>query len=273
MRILAGAWLIYGTATLAHGSGFLAVFIAGILVGDAAPRTRARSNGSTPSLASLAEIVAFVVLGLTVALHDLAARRRLAGRPGLAVLLTFVVRPLLVGLLLLPVRLRPGSGCSSCGPGSRAPCRSCSAPTSSPPACPARPRLYGVVLVVVAFSVVVQGGLVPYVARRCGVPMRTVEPEPWALGVRFRARARRHAPLPVAAGAPADGCTLADLALGEDAWISLISRDGQLVPVQGDTVLHAGDEVLVLADPERTPDLTPVFTGKQGPHDADPRVS
>jgi cell volume regulation protein A len=40
-------------------------------------------------------------------------------------------------------------------------------------------RLYGVIVVVVAFSVIVQGGLVPtVVAARLGVPMRTVEPEP-----------------------------------------------------------------------------------------------
>jgi cell volume regulation protein A len=121
-------------------------------------------------------------------------------------------------------------------------------------------RMYDVVVVVVAFSVVVQGSLVPYIAHRTGVPMRTVEPEPWALGVRFRhepAGMRRYL---VAAGAPADGSTLADLALGEDAWISFISRDGALVPVRRDTVLRAGDEVVVLAGPTAQPDPEPLFT-------------
>ena len=56
------------------------------------------------------------------------------------------------------------------------------------------------------------------------------------------------------------GCTLADLALGENAWISLISRDGALVPVNRDTVLEAGDEVIVLADPAARPDPEPLFT-------------
>jgi potassium/hydrogen antiporter len=35
VRVLAGALLLYGLATVAHGSGFLAVFVAGILLGDA----------------------------------------------------------------------------------------------------------------------------------------------------------------------------------------------------------------------------------------------
>jgi len=47
LRVLAGALVIYGAATVAHGSGFLAVFIAGILAGDARAPTRGRSSGST----------------------------------------------------------------------------------------------------------------------------------------------------------------------------------------------------------------------------------
>jgi potassium/hydrogen antiporter len=64
----------------------------------------------------------------------------------------------------------------------------------------------------------------------------------------------------VAAGSAADGRTIADLDLGEDVWISLVIRDGQLVPVQGATTLRTGDEILALTDPERVPDPSAVFT-------------
>jgi len=40
-------------------------------------------------------------------------------------------------------------------------------------------------------------------------------------------------------------------------WIGFVIRDGQLVPVRGSTVLRAGDEILALADPERTHDSRP----------------
>jgi NhaP-type Na+/H+ and K+/H+ antiporter len=43
-------------------------------------------------------------------------------------------------------------------------------------------------------------------------------------------------------------------------WISLVIRDGQLIPVQGATTLRASDEIIALIDPERAPDLTRVFT-------------
>ena len=46
--------------------------------------------------------------------------------------------------------------------------------------------------------------------------------------------------------------------------VSFVIRDDQLVPVRGSTVLRAGDEILALTDPERGPDLTPIFTPKPG---------
>ena len=69
-----------------------------------------------------------------------------------------------------------------------------------------------VIFVVVLFSVVVQGGLVPTVARPCcKVRMREVEPEPWALGMRLARRARGRARFVVERGSAADGARIADL--------------------------------------------------------------
>ena len=58
----------------------------------------------------------------------------------------------------------------------------------------------------------------------------------------------------VEAGSPADGCSIGDLDVGEHFWVSMVSRDGRLVQVRGATVLHAGDEVLALADEAHAPD-------------------
>jgi cell volume regulation protein A len=126
---------------------------------------------------------------------------------------------------------------------------------------PQAQRLYDVIVVVVAFSVLVQGGSVPTVARLLRVPMRTVEPEPWALGVRLRDEPHSVRWYRITAGSPADGSTLEDLTLSfDDAWICFVVRGGELVPVRGRTVLHAGDELLVLADPEHSGELTAAFS-------------
>jgi cell volume regulation protein A len=273
LGVLASALLIYGAATVAHGSGFLAVFIAGIVVGDARAPYKGDVERFHAALASLAEIVAFIALGLTVGLHTLPDGGAWVIGLTLAVLLTFVVRPLLVGLLLLPVRLAWGERLFVLWAGLKGAVPILLGTFLLTAGEPDATRLYAVIFVVVAFSVIVQGGLVPVVAARLGVPMRLVEPEPWSLGVRFRREPRglrRHV---VAAGSPADGRRIADLDLGEDAWISLVIRDGQLVPVTGATTLRAGDEVVALADPERAPDLTPVFTADPGMRDTDPTPS
>ena len=71
LRTLACVLALFGVATLAHGSGFLAVFVAGILVGEARAPYKREIEHFHSALASLGEIVAFVVLGLTVDLDVL----------------------------------------------------------------------------------------------------------------------------------------------------------------------------------------------------------
>jgi cell volume regulation protein A len=100
-------------------------------------------------------------------------------------------------------------------------------------------RLYAIVFVVVAFLVLVQGGLLPTLASRLRVPMRTVEPEPWSLGVRLRHEPDNVRRLVIAADAPADGASIDRLALEQGTWISIVLRGGRLLELTGETVLRA----------------------------------
>jgi cell volume regulation protein A len=246
LRTLAGAAVVYGAATAAHGSGYLAVFVAGILIGDERAPFKREIERFHASLASLSEIVAFTVLGLSVSLRSL-SDAWLVGL-GLAVLLALVVRPVLVGLLLLPVRLTRGERVFVLWAGLKGAVPVLLGTFILTADVPDPTRLYGIVVVVVAFSVIVQGGLVPAVADRVGVETRAVEPHPWSSGLRLRAEPEGQHRYVIEAGAPADGTTVRDLPIGEDVWLSLVSRDGELLQVRGDTVLRAGDEILALGD-------------------------
>jgi cell volume regulation protein A len=179
LQTLLAAGAIYGLATVVHGSGFLAVFVAGIIVGDVRAPYKAEIERFHASLASLAEIVAFALLGLTVTLSDLADDHTWLVGLALALMLALVVRPVLVGLLLRGVDLSRGERVFVLWSGLKGAVPILLGTYILTDGGPEAGRLYGVVVVVVAFSVVVQGGLVPTVARRSGVPMRTVEPEPW----------------------------------------------------------------------------------------------
>ena len=77
--------MIYGVAAVARGSGFLAVFVAGLLVGDVRAPFKAESEVFHEALSSLAEIVVFVALGLTISISALGGERvarRAAARGG-----------------------------------------------------------------------------------------------------------------------------------------------------------------------------------------------
>lgn len=247
LRAVAFALLIYGGTTIAHGSGFLAVLLAGILVGDTrAPYKREIERFSTAS-SSLAEIVAFTVLGLSIPLSVAFSDGSGWTGLGLAALLILVIRPLLVGVLLAPIRLRRGERAFVLWAGLKGAVPILLGTYLITEGVDGAGRVYAVIFVVVLVSVALQGGLVPTLARLWHVPMRVAEPEPWALGMRFRDEPEGLHRFVVGRGSPADGTAVGDLPLGEDMWISMISRAGRLVHVRGDTVLQVGDEVLALA--------------------------
>jgi len=259
-RVLAGVLVIFGLAVVARGSGFLAVFVAGILIGDEPAPYKREIQRFHSSLASLAEIVAFVLLGLTMRLSALGSAGAWSAGLAIAALLAFVIRPVLGGLVSLPVRLTVRERVFFLWTGLKGAVPILLGMTIAASGTPGAARAYQIIFVIVGFSVTVQGGLVPTLAHRLGIPLHTVEPEPWSLGVRFSEEPEGLHRYHVVAGSAADGSAVSELPFGEDVWVSLIVRDGNLVTPTDDMTLRAGDDVLVLAEPEEAPALDRLFT-------------
>jgi cell volume regulation protein A len=170
LRTLAAAGVIYGLASVAGGSGFLAVFIAGLVLGDLDVPHKRQIRRFHIALASLAEIVVFVALGLTVnatQLNDVWLDGLI-----LAAALAFIARPLGLAPLLAPLRLRPGEKVFIAWGGLKGAVPILLAAFAILAEVDDARRIYEIVFVVVAFSVVVQGSSIPFVASRLGVPMR-----------------------------------------------------------------------------------------------------
>lgn len=250
VRTLVGAGVLFGAATAAHGSGFLAVFLAGIVLGDERAPYKREIERFHAALASLAEVVAFAYLGLTAHLDVLG--RLDVWLPGLVigVGLALVVRPVVAYLVLLPAPLGSGERAFVMFAGLKGAVPLLLGSLLVPLA--DGQRLYGIVIIVVMVSVLGQGSLVPTVARLLKVRMRVVEQEPFAIGVRLREEPDGARQVTVAPGSVADGRQVGQLpGLTEGTWVSIVLRDGSLVPVRGDTRLAAGDQVLLLIDPEQ----------------------
>jgi cell volume regulation protein A len=263
LRTLFGVLIIYGAATVAHGSGFLAAFLAGIVLGDARAPYKGEVERFHSALASLGEIVAFALLGLTIDLVAIWQGGGLGIGIAIAALLAFLVRPGLLGAMLAPIRMRMGERGFILFAGLKGAVPILLGTFILTSGLPGSQRAYDIIFVVVLFSVILQGGLVPTAARVFKVPLRTVEPEPYALGVRFRDEPEALRRYVLQAGAPADGTALQDLVLPESSWLSMVIRDGALVPISGQVVLQAGDEIVALSDPE-SEDPGDLFTRSDG---------
>jgi cell volume regulation protein A len=250
IRVLAGAGIIYGLAAVAGGSGFLAVFVAGVVLGDAAMPQKGEIESFHSSLAGLAEIAAFIALGLTVSIGNLDTRSVWEDGLVLALILAFVARPLAILPLLAPVRLRRGERIFIAWGGLKGAVPILLGALVVLAGLEGANDLYGIVFIVVLFSVIVQGSSVPYAARRLHVPFRRVDHD-LAEVLEFV----------VGDDAYAKGRRIGDLPLSERAWVGVLIRDRRPQRLDDRVVLEAGDRLHVYSQPEDAPALRRIFEG------------
>jgi cell volume regulation protein A len=156
--LLAGAAALFGVASLGHGSGFLAVFVAGLVLGDTAKPPYGWLAGS-------AEVVVFVALGLTISL---------AGLPWvdaavLTAVLAVAIRPLAVLVSLATARMQRGERIFVAWGGLKGAVPILLAAFAVLDDVNGAGSVYGLVFVAVLLSVFCQGSFVPAVARRVGL--------------------------------------------------------------------------------------------------------
>jgi len=250
IRVLAGAGVIYGLASVLGGSGFLAVFVAGVILGDASAPRKGEIEGFHASLAGLAEIAAFVALGLSIGVGEL----RTVGVWGdglvLAIAVALVARPLAVFPLLLPANLHRRERLFVAWAGLKGAVPILLGALAVLGAVDGAARLYGIVFVVVLCSVLVQGTSVPFAARVLGISFRRIDHD--------LDEARE---LVVHGEATARGLAIGSLPLGERAWVGGLVRNGAAHRIADDVVLEPGDRVLVYGSPADAAALERIFSG------------
>lgn len=171
IRSMIAAFMIYAVATEAHGSGFLAVFVAGMLIGDQPAPRKAAIASFHEALGSLGEMAAFVALGLTIKLSVLSHLD--VWGPGLALgaAMAAVIRPAVARICLarIPLPVAERRFVQFAGLKGAVPILLGGYLLGA--SLPGAERLYGIVIVVVLFSVAVQGGLVGPAISVLGLPL------------------------------------------------------------------------------------------------------
>lgn len=174
---LAFALALFGGTQLLGGSGYLALYLAGVLLMHRV-RTELRPelDMTHASLAWLSQILMFLMLGLLVAPRELGAE--LADGAAVAALLIFVARPLAVAIVLAPFRFRLYERLFIAWVGLRGavPIFLAILPVVSPG--PIGTRFFNVVFIVVIASLLLQGWTIPWLAKRLQLVATDAEPPP-----------------------------------------------------------------------------------------------
>jgi potassium/hydrogen antiporter len=238
--------LLFEATSAIGGSGFLAAYIAGITMANSAFIHKSSLLKFHDAIAWLSQIAMFVVFGLLVfprELPDVAGQGIL-----IAVVLIFLARPLAVFVTLLPFRIpvREMSFISWVGLRGATPIILATFPLVA--GVPDADTIFNVVFFVVIASVLVQGTTIPAVARLLGVASSDERPTSKVFEAVFSGdTAHNLREVRVPAASPAVGRSVVELGLPPGVLIVLLYRDDTVHVPQGNTVIVADDEVLLLA--------------------------
>lgn len=248
----------FGLAATLQGSGFLAIYIAGVVLGNSKLVFQRGTLLFHDGIAWAGQIAMFVVLGL---LSTPSALVQVSGS-GLLVAgaLMLLARPIAVIPLLLPFKFswRELALVSWVGLKGAVPIILATYPLIS--GIPAGPIIFNVVFFVVLLSAVVQGGTLPWVARLLKLE-EPPEPEP-PLSLEISSLREVDAEIVdylIDGESRTAGRSLRELALPEGAVVALVARGKALIPPRGSTEIHQGDHIFIMVNGESRAPLDRVF--------------
>ncbi|TVR83701.1 MAG: potassium/proton antiporter [Rhodospirillales bacterium] len=251
---LSSALLIFGAASVVDGSGFLAVYIAGLLAGNSRMRGTAMLKRFHDGITWLAQIIMFLTLGLLATPSQFPAV--ILPALILAAVLMFVARPVAIWLCLLPYRFSGNEITFVAWVGLRGAVSILLAIVPALGGLTVAQKLFDVVFLIVLLSLLVQGWTIRPTARWLGliVPRR---PGP---------DNRMEIELPGQAVYELVAYTIAENSpvssgrrLPRWARPALIARGNEILSVHTARGLRAGDQVYLFTTPSQVPLLDKLF--------------
>ncbi|MFJ4804175.1 potassium/proton antiporter [Streptomyces murinus] len=250
IAVLAIAISAYAAGALGHGSGFLAVYLASMVLGNSKLPHWPATRGFAEGLGWIAQIGMFVLLGLLVTPHELGDDIVPALVIGL--ILTMVARPLSVVLSLTPFRVPWQEQTLMSWAGLRGAVPIILATIPMVNGVDGSRRIFNLVFVLVVVYTLVQGPTLPWLARKLRLGEKG---EAADLGIESAPleRLRGHLlSVTIPEESRMHGVEIAELRLPSGSAVTLVVREGKSFVPLPSTVLRRGDELLVVAtDPVR----------------------
>jgi cell volume regulation protein A len=271
---IAVAALAFGAADIVHGSGFLAVYLAGLMLGDKRIPAKRTVIAFHEGVASVAQIALFVVLGLLVFPSQL--RGVALEATALALLLAFVARPVATLIATAPFRfsLAEKSVLGWAGLRGGVPVVLATFPVIDH--VPDSVEFFNIVFFAVLVSTLLQGMTFERLAEKLGVTTNEpAMPRPLAESGTIRRLGAEVVEFHVHHDDAIAGLRIRELGLPRDALVNVIVRGDQALPPRGSSVLQAGDRLHILVRTEVADEVDELTvrwrTGPIGPR-ARPRL-
>ena len=242
--IFAVAVASYAIPTLIGGNGYLSAYIVGIMLGNVDFHGKKSLVSFFDGVTGLMQILIFFLLGLLarpVMMHK-------AILPALAVFLflLFVARPLSVFSILTPFRKYPFKQQAFVSfVGLRGAASIVFAIMAMVDPAFLRNDIFNIVFCIVLFSIGIQGSLIPWAARKLDMidsnndVMKTFNDYSDATDVNFGS-------IPITDDSRWAGKSIRELGLPKNFLIVLVIRGEERIQPRGGTVLHSGDNIIVL---------------------------
>ena len=265
--VATGALVVFGLAELAHGSGFLAAYLAGLIVGNRATRAHNTVVVFLDAATWLAQIAMFVLLGLLVWPQRL-PEHALAGI-AVAFTLMFIARPIAVFVCLAPFRFSRREKLFISWVGLRGAVGIFLASIPLLVGLPNAHLYFNVGFVVVLASLLVQGWSIAVAARRLRISLPRADFSAHRVELDLPGQLTQElVGYPVIAASPylRRGIT--------PPWakLTLVVRDEQVRTPEEAGNVREGDHVYFLAPPEKAQALDRFFVDMPPPALPDPRL-
>lgn len=243
--IVGSVFLTFAIATELGGNGYLAVYLTGILIGNASLPNRKGITKFVDGLAWLSQIVVFLMLGLLVNPADMLVVAPVSLIIG--VFMIVIARPFGVLLTLLPFRklpLRPKLFVSWVGLRGAVPIIFATYPVVA--GIEGASQIFNIVFFVTLLSLLVQGTTVIAAARRFGL-VEEETPQPDDFGIELDDNLPTSLDTLILTGSDlAGGDTLGSMSLPEGALVIMIRRGDRYLVPNGSLRLLAGDALLLM---------------------------
>jgi potassium/hydrogen antiporter len=265
--VTTSALVIFALAAVLHASGFLAVYLAGLVVGNRPTRAHGTVVVFLDAVTWLAQIVMFVLLGLLV--WPMRLFENIFPALAVAVVLMFIARPAAVFACLAPFRFTWREKAFISWVGLRGAVGIFLASIPLLIGLPNAHLYFDVAFVVVLTSLLVQGWTIAAAVRRLHIALPRVDPLPRRVELDLPGQLEQEiVGYPVAANSP----YLKRGLLPSWARPTLVVREQKILSPQESQPIRPGDYVYVLAPPEKAQALDRFFVDMPPPSAPDPRL-